>query len=83
MTLARVELIYVIWLPIRSCCCIFGLYFRYEYSDSEFQEFINLIEKVLQRGGVKNPLNFFPVLQKLPEDKKVIATVSHYSRTLF
>ncbi|XP_045185559.2 cytochrome P450 2J4-like [Mercenaria mercenaria] len=68
-----------------NCGLIFGS--RYEYTDSEFQEFICLMDQLLQRQGVKNPLNFFPILQKLPESKKtketkcVISKVSEFIHT--
>ncbi|XP_060580556.1 cytochrome P450 2J4-like isoform X2 [Ruditapes philippinarum] len=68
-----------------NCGLIFGS--RYEYADTEFQEFIGLMDQLLQRQGIKNPLNFFPVLQKLPDSKKtkesrcVISKVSEFIHT--
>ncbi|XP_052767758.1 cytochrome P450 2J6-like [Mya arenaria] len=55
-----------------NCSVIFGK--RYEYEDAEFGEFLALMDSLLQRQGVKNPLNFFPILQRLPEGKKPKAT---------
>ncbi|KAH3864887.1 cytochrome P450 2J6-like [Dreissena polymorpha] len=52
-----------------NCAIIFGS--RYEYSDAEFQEFSGLMDRLLQRQGINNPLNFIPILQYLPEGKKV------------
>lgn len=57
-----------------NCALIFGD--RYEYGDPEFIEFISLMDLLLQRHGVNNPMNFFPILQKLPESKKTKATKS-------
>ncbi|WAR18466.1 CP2U1-like protein [Mya arenaria] len=53
-----------------NCSVIFGK--RYEYEDAEFGEFLALMDSLLQRQGVKNPLNFFPILQRLPEGKKFL-----------
>ncbi|KAL4237300.1 hypothetical protein ACF0H5_002018 [Mactra antiquata] len=49
-------------------CVLFGD--RYDYKDPEFIQFISIMDQLLQRGGVKNILNFFPFLQKLPESSK-------------
>lgn len=57
-----------------NCALIFGE--RYEYSNPEFSDFVALMDQLLQRQGVKNLLNFFPILQHIPESKKIKETKS-------
>lgn len=51
-----------------NCGIVFGE--RYDYKDQDFVIFIGLVDKLLQKHGTKNPLNFFPILKRLPEDRK-------------
>ena len=48
-----------------------NVFSRAEYDDPEFLHLMDMMDQLLQRQGIKNLLNFFPVLRKLPQGKKV------------
>ena len=46
--------------------------FRADYNDPEYLRLTDMMDQLLQRQGIKNPLNFFPALRVLPQGKKVL-----------